>query len=236
MKTLTGLLILLAALLAAASAVAAPAVAGGAPLHFSLTVQPVRANVPPLSLGITAPLPAGRNSLAPTAGIKVDTALTAGNISGGVTFMRGNALRGDSFSSWYKSSPRADLGLQPVFILPCEYLDSYTSLNMLPGMHAKTEGIAIHGGYDLSPNLQINGAFLVAKSSRISRVNEFDTTTRKTNWQLNLGGTYKFKDNLVYSVNFGYRDGGDIFKKSGVGLSQDQGHSYVVRHQLNMSF
>ncbi len=234
MKTLIGSIILLAALLAAAGAVAAPPIAGGVPLYFSLTVKPVQSDALPLSPGLAASLPVGGDQLAPVAGFKVDTALTAGNISGGVTLMRADTLRGDSFSRWYKAAPGADLGLQPVFILPCEYLDSYTSLRPLPGIHGKTEGIAIHGGYDLSAKLQINGAFLVAKSSQIARVNELDTTTQKTNWQLNLGGVYKFKDNLVYSINFGYRYGDDIFKKSGIGLSPS--HAYVVRHQLNMSF
>ncbi len=233
MKPITKLTTFLGAIFIASSAAAAPA-SGGTALHFSLTVQPVQSNQLALSPASTLSVLNGSNIVAPSGGIKVDTALTAGNISGGVTFLQGDALQGDSFSNWYEASPKADLGLQPVFILPCEYLDSYTTLNVPSNSHSNSEGIAIHGGYELSPNLQINGAFLVAKSTKLTKVDELQVTSEKTNWQLNLGGAYKFKDNLVYSVNFGYLDGGNIFQKNNADLSQ--GHSYVVKHQLNMSF
>jgi hypothetical protein len=232
MKPLTKFTLSLFSLLLASGANAADSADSGQ-LHFSLSVQPVLSDNLILSPSEPHLLVGRRLSLA-TGGLKVDTALMAGSVTGGVTFLQGDALPGDSFSSWYKTSPKSDLGLQPVFILPSEYLDSYTTLNASADRSIKAEGIALHGGYEFSPNLQINGAFLVAKSQQLTTVDELAVTTEKTNWQLNLGGAYKFKDNLVYSVNFGYLDGVDVFKKENAELSQ--GHAYVIKHQLNMSF
>ena len=234
MKPITKLTTFLGAIFIASSAAAATPASGGVPLHFSLTVQPVKSNRLALSPVSTLSGLDDSNVVTTSGGFKVDTALTAGNLSGGVTFLQGDALQGDSFSNWYETSPKAGLGLQPVFILPSEYLDSYTALNVSSSSHINSEGIALHGGYELSPNLRINGAFLVAKSTKLTKVDELQSTSEKTNWQLNLGGAYKFKGNLVYSVNFGYQDGGNIFQKNNADLAQ--GHAYVVKHQLNMSF
>jgi len=214
--------------------------APGAPLHFSLTVMPVQSDFNGIDL--VSPSILSKDGLvnhaspplsSAPAGIKIDTGLAAGPISGGLTYLKGAAARADNFSNWYAASPRADLGLQPVFILPSEYLDSYTTLNS-SGASDQSEGLAIHGGYELTPNLQINGAFLVAKSSQLSK-DDLGGKTEKTNWRLDLGGAYKFKDNITYSINFGYLDGADSFNKGN--SSSWQGNSaYVVKHQLNMSF
>ncbi len=197
------------------------------PLHFSLTVQPYNHTA---SLSSLHDLGTGLSSSG--SGLKIDSALKAGSVSGGVAFLQGDALQA-GFSGWNNLASQADLGLHPVFILPSEYLGAFTSLNVHPTLDTNAEGIAIHGDYELSPNLKINGAFLVAKSEQIHQVDDLKTTTEKTKWQLNLGGAYKFRDNLVYSVNFGYLDGGDIFQKDN---DLAQSHSYVVKHQLNMSF
>ncbi len=193
-------------------------------LRFSLRVKPIRAHVN--FSGSAQPVDT-------ISGLAVDTRLSAGSLSGGITYLKGAALRDNAFSSWYDGAAQFDLGLKPVFILPNEYLDSFTSYQVSDGEQA--EGIAVHGGYELSSNIMINGAFLVTKAESTSVVDILDgIASKKANWQLKLGGAYRFKDNLVYSVNFGYKDGGDIFSKGHTELSSD--NAYVIKHQLNMSF
>lgn len=212
------------------------------PLHFSLTVMPVRFGFkggeltsPSSSLTSSDILNQASSGMTSSSGLKIDTGVAAGPISGGLTYLNGNSDHASTFSNWYADSPRSDLGLQPVFILPSEYLDKYTSLNS-SSTTDQTVGLGIHGGYELTPNLQINGAFLVAKSEKLSKVDDLNVKTEQMNWRLDLGGAYKFKDNITYSINFGYLDSGDAFNKGSSQAWQTGNSAYVVKHQLNMSF
>lgn len=175
-----------------------------------------------------------------SSGLKAVTTVSSKHIRGGLSYLTGSAVENNVFSGWYHSTSEVDLGLRPVFILPCEYLDLYTSLHPLDSTGKK--GLSIHGAYLLSPNLQINGAFLVAQST-ITKQSLNDNgllvagdSAKKTNWQLDLGGAIRFSHNMTYSINFGYMDGGDIFTKGQAANLDGGGSAYVVKHQLNMSF
>ena len=210
-----------------------------APFHFSLTVMPVqfgyKGGADTSALPIADILNHTNPAIATSTGIKIDTGVAAGPISGGVTYLKGSAVRANAFSSWYATSPKSDLGLQPVFILPNEYLDPYSALNA-SNTDDKAQGLVIHGGYELTPNLQINGAFLVAKSEKLAKVDDLSIKTEQTNWRLDLGGAYKFEDNITYSINFGYLDGGGNSSNKDASSSWQGNSAYVVKHQLNMSF
>lgn len=237
-------LIALAALsLSAVSAFAADSSSGSGmeELRFSFSLLPVKGSnaLVASSLSHNSPVREGGISLKDS-GLKAVTTVSAGHISGALSYLTGSAVENNAFSGWYHSASEVDLGLRPVFILPCEYLDLYTSLHPLDSTGKK--GLSIHGAYLLSPNLQINGAFLVAQSTIAKQsVNENGLIVagdimKKTNWQLDLGGAIRFSHNMTYSINFGYMDGGDIFTKGQSANLDGGGSAYVVKHQLNMSF
>ncbi len=210
-------------------------------LRFSFSLLPVKSANALAGSPLTHNSPAREGGISlKGSGLKAVTTVSAGHINGTLAYLSGSAVENNVFSGWYHSAPKIDLGLRPVFILPCEYLDLYTSLHPLDSTGKK--GLSIHGAYSLSPNLQINGAFLVAQSTITKQsVNEngliiAGDSTKKTNWQLDLGGAIRFSHNMTYSINFGYMDGSDIFTKGQSANLDGSSSAYVIKHQLNMSF
>ncbi len=229
--------------LSAVSAFAADSSSGSGmeELRFSFSLLPVKSGNALIASSLSHNSPAREGGISlKDSGLKAVTTVSAGHISGTLSYLTGSAVENNAFSGWYHSASEVDLGLRPVFILPCEYLDLYTSLHPLDSTGKK--GLSIHGAYLLSPNLQINGAFLVAQSTIAKQsVNEnglivAGDSMKKTNWQLDLGGAIRFSHNMTYSINFGYMDGGDIFTKGQSANLDGGGSAYVVKHQLNMSF
>ncbi len=214
--------------------------AGAGKLRFSFSLLPIK------SSNTLAGSSFSHNSLArqgvvslKSSGLKAVTTVSTKHIRGGLSYLTGSAVENNLFAGWHNSTSEVGLGLRPVFILPCEYLDLYTSLH--PRDSTGKKGLSLQGAYLLSPKLQINGAFLIAQSTVVKQsLNEnglvvAGDSAKKTNWQLDLGGAIRFSHNMTYSINFGYMDGGDIFTK-GQTANLDGGSAYVVKHQLNMSF
>ncbi len=132
---------------------------------------------------------------------------------------------------------------QPVLVLWNDWTSRFTGKNWgtNTGSNVGTGGIPqnvrlyqVFGGFKPLAKLDLAAAFTMMWADQTPKASGVKYVSDKYGNELDLSATYKFYDNLAYTVAFGYLWAGDYWK--GTSDANTVGNDWLLMHKLTLNF
>ena len=136
---------------------------------------------------------------------------------GGIDFNPALLLGNDDYGTW--SGTDTQISINGV---------TYTSAK------SNTHMIKVFGGYDPTPKLNLELAFISATRDKANLSATTEAVSKNLGMELDATVSYKIYDNLTYMVGAAYLWTGDYFK--GTDSTKTVGNDYLLMNKLTLSF